>query len=374
MSRTTAARIIVVLASLALWAGGFGLWVARQALNTDQWVETSSELLADPAVQQVLASYLADQVVEPGTTEQIEQALPERLDALAGRAGAAIGDLAERAALRALRSGRVQELWAEANRRAHTRLIELIENEDVDEVAIDLRPLLERVALRVGRDPADLPPDAGRFEVVSADKISTVRTVARLLRGGAIVALLLAVLLYAAAIYAAAPGRRNGIVLGIGIGIVVAGLGMLVARRVAGRQIVDAVTAGSAQVAAESAWEIATSLLTDIAGVVLVLGLIVILLAWLAGPSRPALWLRARVVPVVQGQPGIAYGVAVGLVLLLLALGWLPGADSLLFVLLYLLLAVGAVAALQRAHPDRVMPTHPSARDGGGEQPEPEAV
>ena len=373
MSRTTAARIIVVLASLALWAGGFGLWVARQALNTDQWVDTSSELLADPAVQQVLASYLADQVVEPGATEQIEQALPDRLDALAGRAGVAIGDLAERAALRALRSGRVQAFWTEANRRAHTRLIELIENEDVDEVAIDLRPLLERVALRVGRDPADLPPDAGRFEIVSADKISTVRTVARLLRGGAIVALLLAVLLYAAAIYAAAPGRRNGIVLGCGIGIVVAGLGMLVARRVAGRQIVEAV-AGPAQVAAESAWEIATSLLTDIAGVVLVLGLIVILLAWLAGPSRPALWLRARVVPVVQGQPGIAYGVAVGLVLLLLALGWLPGADSLLFVLLYLVLAVGAVAALQRAHPDRVMPTHPSARDGGGEQPEPEVV
>jgi hypothetical protein len=347
ISRITGARILVVVATLALWAGGFGVWVARQALNTDQWVETSSELLQDPAIQQAAASYLADQVVAPGATEQIEQIAPR----IAGVAGGAVGDLAERAALRALRSGRFQQLWTDANRRAHERLISLIENEEVTEVALDLRPLVERLAARVGAE-GSLPADAGRVEIISADQLETVRTVARLLRGVAIALLVLAVVLYGLAMWLAGPGRRQGILLLCGIGVVVAGLAMLVVRRVAGAQVVEAVTAGgAATAAAEATWTIGTELLVDIAGVTIVLGLVIVAIAWLAGPSRPAVWLRVRAAPVVRERPGVAYGVAIGFVLLLLAIGVLPAASALLAVLIYLLIAVATVAALQRVTP-----------------------
>jgi hypothetical protein len=347
ISRLTSARIMVVIASLALWIGGFGVWVARQALNTDQWVDTSSELLQDPAIQQAAASYLADQVVAPGATERLEQLAPRA----SGVAGAAIGDLAERAALRALESGRLQSLWADANRRAHERLMALIDDDERTEVVIDLRPLVERIAARVGSEES-LPPDAGRIEIVSADQLETARTVARLLRGVAIVGLVLALALFAGALWLAGSGHRQGILQLIGIGIVVAGLAMLVVRRVAGAQVVEAVTAGgAATAAAEATWSIGTELLVDIAGVTIVLGLVVVAIAWFAGPSRPAVWLRSRIVPVVHERPGVAYGVAIGLVLFLLAVGWLPANSALLGVLVYVLLAVAAVAALGRLTP-----------------------
>jgi hypothetical protein len=347
ISRIAAARIMVVLATLALWAGGFGLWVARQALDTDQWVKTSTELLQDPAVQQAAASYLADQVVAPGATEQLEQVAPR----IAGVAGGAIGDLAERAALRALRSGRFQQLWAEANRRAHERLIALIEDDERTDVALDLRPLVERIAVRVGAEES-LPPDAGRIEIVSPDQLETVRTVANLLRGVAIVALVLALLLYAGALWVAGAGRRQGTLLLCGIGIVVAGLAMLVVRRVAGAQVVEAITAdGAAGDAAEATWTIGTALLVDIAGVTIVLGLVVTAVAWLAGPSRPAVWLRRFAAPVVRERPGVAYGVAIAAVLLLLAIGILPAASAALAVLFYLVVAIAVVAALGRLTP-----------------------
>jgi hypothetical protein len=347
ISRPVSARIMVVLASLALWAGGFGLWVARQALNTDQWVDTSSALLEDPAVQQALASYLADQVVAPGATEQLERIAPRA----AGVAGGAIGDLAERAALRVLRSGRFQQLWTDANRRAHERLIELIDNEDVSDVTIDLRPMLERIAARVGAEES-LPPDAGTIEIISSDQLETIRTVARLLRGAAIVALVLALFLYAAAVWAAGPGNRQRTLLLCGIGIVLAGLAMLVVRRVAGARVVEALTAGgAASAAADATWEIGTELLVDIAGITIAFGLVITVIAWMAGPSRPAVWLRRLVAPVVRDRPGVAYGVAIGAVLLLLALGVLPASSALLAVLVYLVLAVGVVAALQRLTP-----------------------
>jgi hypothetical protein len=347
MSRAAAARIMVVLASLALWAGGFGVWIARQALDTDRWVQTSTELLQDPAIQQATASYLADQVVAPGATERLEQVAPR----IAGVAGGAIGDLAERAALRALRSGRFQQLWAEANRRAHERLIALIDDDERTEVALDLRPLVERLAARVGAEES-LPPDAGRIEIISPDQLETVRTVAKLLRGVAIVALVLALLLYAGALWVAGAGRRQGTLLLCGIGIIVAGLAMLVVRRVAGAQVVEAITAdGAAGTAAEATWTIGTALLVDIAGVTIVLGIVVVAIAWLAGPSRPAVWVRRFSAPVVRDRPGVAYGVAIGLVLLLLAVGVLPAAGAVLAVLVYLAIAIAAVLALRRLTP-----------------------
>jgi hypothetical protein len=351
ISRVVAARIIVVLATIALWAGGFGLWVAREALDTDQWTETSSELLQDPAIQQALAGYLADQVVAPSATTRLEDVLPQRADALAVRAGAAIGDLAERAALRVLRSGRFQSLWTEANRRAHTRLMAVIDDDEATDVTLDLQPLLQQVRARIGLEEP-LPPGAGQFEILSSDQLETTRTIARALRSGSIVALLLALALYVIAVWAAGPGRRPGMLLLCGIGIVSAGLLMLVVRRVAGAQIVDAVAAGGGAVtAAENAWTIATSVLDDIAGVTIAIGVVVIVVAWLAGPSRPATWLRAQVAPVLHERPGLAYGTAIAAVLLLLAIGVLPADHAVLAVLIYVALAVGAVFALQRLIP-----------------------
>jgi hypothetical protein len=347
MSRVTVARIMVVVATLALWIGGFGLWVARQALDTDQWVKTSSELLQDPAIQQAAASYLADQVVAPGATERLEQVAPRA----AGVAGAALGDLAERAALRALRSGRFQELWIDANRRAHQRLIDLIDGDQEAGVLIDLRPLVERVSARVGAAES-LPPDAGRIEIISPQQLDTARTIAKLLRGVAIVGLVLALLLYIGAVWLAGRGRRQGILLQCGIGIVLAGLAMLVVRRIAGAQVVEAVTAGgAATAAADATWSIGTELLVDIAGVTIVLGLVLVAVAWFAGSSRPAVWLQRRVVPVARERPGVAYGVAIGAVLLLLAIGWLPANSAVLAALFYVLLAIAAVAGLQRLTP-----------------------
>ena len=44
MKRTSLA--LVLLASIVRLLGGFAVWTARQILNTDDWVETSSELHA----------------------------------------------------------------------------------------------------------------------------------------------------------------------------------------------------------------------------------------------------------------------------------------------------------------------------------------
>ena len=71
-------------ASLALFTGAFAVSVNRQALNTDNWQTTSSELLADEQLRAALSAYLVDQLfTSVDVTGAIEQRLPSNLQVLA---------------------------------------------------------------------------------------------------------------------------------------------------------------------------------------------------------------------------------------------------------------------------------------------------
>ena len=54
--------VLLVLAVLTGFVGTLAVWVNRQALNTDNWTNTSSRVLADSKVQKALGTYLVGQV------------------------------------------------------------------------------------------------------------------------------------------------------------------------------------------------------------------------------------------------------------------------------------------------------------------------
>ena len=98
---------------------------------------------------------------------------------------------------------------------------------------------------------------------------------------------------------------------------------LLVIRRLAGNWIVDALASGeSVRDSASNAWFIGTDLLAGIAWTAIAYGVIVIVAAWIAGPSRPAVAVRQRLAPSLRDRPGLVYAV-VGL-LYLLVVAWGP--------------------------------------------------
>jgi hypothetical protein len=357
--------ILVVLASVVLFLAALAVWVARQALDTDDWVKTSSALIRDPAIQQETATYVADQLVDqPALTERIRQILPPRADPLAPTLAGAVPEVAERATLRALRSGAFQKLWEQTNRITHKQLVKAVTGDTSRTVVLDLRPMLGKVAERVGLG-ADvvnkLPPDRGRITIVRPEELVTARKIAHALKTLAIVLVLLALVLMVAAVWSSHDRRRT--LIQTGLGIFFAGLLVLVLRRVLGHVIVgDLTTSGAAEPAAQSAWDIGTSLLRQIAASVVALGLVVMLCAWLAGPARWATRARRWMGPTLRDQPGIAFTVPLLALVLLLAVGILPGSSRPVLVLIYVVLVVAGVAALRRqvaaeAGADRAQPS-----------------
>src|SRR5215217_783144 len=113
-----------VLALLAI----FALWANRQLLDTDNWAETSSELLENDEIRGQVAGFLTDELyANVDIEERLRQVLPPQAAALAGPAAGGLKQLAERGGKALLGRPVPQRLWEEANRRAHRQLVALLE-------------------------------------------------------------------------------------------------------------------------------------------------------------------------------------------------------------------------------------------------------
>src|SRR4051795_3653294 len=177
--------VIVVVAAVIALVSALNVWVTRQALNTDNWTSSSSQLLADPEIRGALSVCLVDQIYDNvDVSEVLAERLPPNAKALAVPLAAALEQPAVRTANALLARPRVQALWEEANRRAHTLLMAVIDGKEglLDStngnVVLDLGPVIDRVAERTGlgaRVEARLPADAGRIVVMEGSQLDTAR-------------------------------------------------------------------------------------------------------------------------------------------------------------------------------------------------------
>jgi hypothetical protein len=356
------ALVLILLASLLAFLAIFALWANRQLLNTDNWTETSSELLENDAIRTQVASFLVDELYTnvdvKGEVEQVfEQVLqPAGASTLAGPAASGLRTLANQGANTLLERPVPQQLWEEANRRAHLRLLEIIDgggdtlSTSNGEVTLDLSSLLSQTQSNLGvggRVAERLPEGAAQIVLFRSSQLELAQDVVRLLKALAIASVLLALVLFAVAVYLARGWRREAL-RACGIGLLFAGAGALVARALAGSTVVDAVaTTDAVRPAAEAAWSTGSSLLVDVATATLIYGVVVVFAAWLAGPTAWAVGARRALAPYLR-EPRFAWG-AFGVIVLVLV-AWAPTPAFRLVIpalVLIGLLAVG-VEALRR--------------------------
>jgi hypothetical protein len=319
---------LVVLASVIAFLSIFAVWVKRQALETDTWTETSAELIENEEIRNAVADFLVVQLYANVDVEaRIAQRLPPQLQPLAGPVSGGLRQLADRAAREALAQPRVQSLWENANRAAHSQLLAVIDDESGavsttgGVVTLDLTQILGAVTRQVGigSDLAGkLPPEAANLEILRSDELETVQNGVDLLRTLAWVLTALAIALYALAIWLARDRRRE-MLRAVGMALVVVGVLVLFAHNLAGRAVVGSLAdTEAAEPPVDAAWSIATSLLVATGQATIAYGIVIILAAWLAGPSAWAISLRRAVTPYLR-QPRFAFG---GLALLLVLLFW----------------------------------------------------
>jgi hypothetical protein len=321
-ARRRTVKALVVLGSLLAFLSVFAIWTERQALNTNDWVDTSGKLIQNEKVRSALSSYLIDQLYENVNVEQeLEDILPGETKQLAGPVSGGLRQVAGGGAEQVLQSTTAEELWKDANRAAHEQLLAVLENKKEavstaeGNVTLNLGSLVTNLASQVGigsKLAEKLPPDAGQITILRSDQLKTAQDVAVGIKGLALVLSLLTLLAFGLAIYLSRDGRWVT-VLFCGIGLVAAGFAVIVFRQIAGGIVVDQlVTDESVKPAAEATWSIGTSLMTSIATTVIVFGVFLGIAGWLGSPTGSARASRRFMTPALRDYiPYVYTGLAI---------------------------------------------------------------
>ena len=370
--------ILILLATVIGVTSVFALWAKRQLLETETWSTTSEQLIQHPDVQAALSTFIVTAIYDNVDVEaELAGRLPPELAPLAGPVAGALRTGADDVALKALEQPRVQQLWVEANAAAQSRLIALIEDEGEfvattgGVVTIDLKSLLESVTAQLGlagKLVAKLPAEATSVEIMRSSELEAVQTGVNLLRKVGYVLTALVLLLYAAAILLAGDRRRTTL-RSVGFSFIFVGVVVLFARGAAANLVVDSLSeAASSDAAVSAVFDIGTSLLLETAQSIVAYGIVIVLAAWLAGPTRWAISIRHALTPYLR-RPGYAYG---GLaVLLVLVFWWDPviATHRLVPSLLLVAFAVLGTELLRRQvireFPDHVTPGSPGGAGQG---------
>jgi hypothetical protein len=353
--RAIAVWSLVVLAALVLLVSSLTVWVKRQALDTDAWTNASGRLLEDPEVQDALSIYLVNTLYDNvDVAESIRRALPPERAGLAPIIAGGLQQVAVTAARRLFASPRFQALWEEANRRAHENLLAVLEGEDVRRfqtadgtVVLDLSGLVQRFADRLGLSER-LPEDAGKITILKSDQLDTAQKTVKAIKAGSVLLVLVVLALFGLAIYLA-RGRRRTVLRASAASLIVVGLLVLIVRRTGGDWVVGSLVEVDAfRPAGEATWGIATELLRDIGFALIAYGIVGVVCAWLAGPTRLAVGIRRRVAPTFREQPAIVFGGVVVAYLLLILWGPTPASRQLLGIVVFGLILLFGVEMLRR--------------------------
>ena len=331
--RSVLVWFLLVLASLLTLVASLTIWSKRQLLNTDKFTSSSVQLLANDQIRATLSSRLVellDQRVDLRT--QLQERLPPRAKSAAPVAAAAIQNSAGRVIDAFLGTAEAQALWERTVRRAHGAIVKVLEGKDAGpistengNVVLDLRPFIQRGAARLGvedRLKARASPTAGEIVILKSDQLSAAQTAVKVLKRSSVWLVLIVLALYALAIYLARGTRRTKLEIA-GFSFILVGLLLIVVRRVVGNAIIDSlVQVESSKPAVHAIWLIETDLLRDLGLALIAYGLVAVLGAIAAGPTRAAVAVRRWLAPTFRERPGAVYAVAT--VVFLLVIVWSP--------------------------------------------------
>ncbi|KIE28820.1 membrane protein [Streptomyces sp. MUSC 125] len=300
------AAVLIVLGCVLAPLAVVAAWAADQVDDTDRYVATVAPLASNPDVQDAVANRITDAVMThldlpTLLSEAAPQDRPRLEKALGGRLGdaleSAVRSFVHSAAQTVVRSNAFKTVWTEANRKIHSALDKALTGSGGgavqltnDTVNLDIGPLVDQLKQRLVDSgitvAGNIPTVHTNFTLVRSDQIGKIKTYVRLLQLAGNWLPVLAVLLVAGGVLLSVH-RRRALVAG-SLGVVVAtgilGIGLRVFRVI----YLDRLPADVSQAAAGAVYDTLTRFLQTTVRMVVALGIIVALAAWLTGPGRRA--------------------------------------------------------------------------------------
>jgi hypothetical protein len=307
-TRGIIAWVLVVLASLLIPISVISAWAITTVTNTDQYVATMAPLARNPVVIDHLATKATDKLFSTHTVQnKVTDALPPKAKPIVQPVVAQVKNYVHGVALNVFESEQFGKLFDTLNRRTHQTVVDVLTGKQTKltkalnngQVVLNLAPqvnkIIEKLNDRGVRLFKPIPLQNGElgFVVVSKSQISKFsglfNTLVTLGWAVPVIAIVLGVL----GVVVAVQRRKTLLRLAVGIGLfTVVLLGVLAWGRTT---FLNQATSHHLDAGVSAAvWDTLLRFLKADLRWTLLACVLVALGAWVAGPARYAVWIRAK--------------------------------------------------------------------------------
>lgn len=323
--RSFFAAVCIVLAWILAPLSVVAAWTSGIVGDTDRYVHTVAPLARNPDIQAAIASRTSAIVAQNLDLKSLIQEyapsdrprLEQLLNAASGPIEGAITSFVHDQTLNVVSSAWFAQFWDNANRAAHASVDKVLTgkgggvvNVKGSAVTIDLAPVIDQVKARLVSNgvtvAGKIPEIHTSFTIAQAKDINKYRTYFRLLEIAGVWLPFITLGLAGLAVLLARYRRHAAVVVFLGIFVSAALVGILV--KVFRTFYLGALPADVSQGAAAAAYDTMVRFLITTSRTAAVLGLVIGLAAWLAGPGKVAGFVRGFWRTAIDSVRGFADG------------------------------------------------------------------
>jgi hypothetical protein len=313
--RAIVSALLIVLGCILAVPTVLGSWAALEVSNTDRWVATVEPLIHDPAIQNVLADRITNEITSrlniTGTINQASAQLNSRgltrisslLNTFGPQIASSVTSFVHSTVHTVIASQAMATAWVQVNTVAHQALVKVLSGQgggavsvQNGQIVLNLGPLIvvaKQDLIAHGFSLANqIPPVSPTIALFQAKDLGKAQSLYRLVKAARIVLIVLTLLLLGAGVYVARGRRRALIGAGLGLAgsMLVLAIGLLIARSIYLSSVPSSTLPADAAAAAFDAF---VHFIKVTLRVVLAVGLVVALGAFITGPSRMATQIRS---------------------------------------------------------------------------------
>lgn len=300
--RRWAVALLIVLGCILLAAANLTFWLRGTVLSTNGWVAAIGPLSRNETIANAMSLYVVGEVFDTvDVASLVAEALPEKVAILSGPLTGVLQDLAQDAVTTAIQSDPFNAVWVAVNRTAHATAMEILRGNGSllylreGRLTVDLSDILDYIQGAFGLEALGLfaGEDWGKFVLLESQQVASVQQVLGLIGGVGLVVPLLALAVLVVAWVISLWRRRTLLWIGIGVAITMALslIGFAVAQPLVLISIADPLV----RLLAGEIWDVILRGLYIQTIVILVVGLLLVAGAVLAGPAPRAVAIRTGV-------------------------------------------------------------------------------
>ena len=307
--------VLIVLGCIVAPVAVLGVWAGNEVSDTGRWVATVEPLIHDPAIQNVLTDKITTEITNrlnvTGTIDQASAQLNDRgltrisslLNSFGPQIASSVTGFIHSTVHRVISGPRVAKLWVRVNTAAHQAVVQVLSGQgngaistSNGQITLNLGPFIAVVKQDLVAHgfalASNIPPISPTVALFQAKDLGKAQAGYRLITTLKIVLPILALVLLAAGVWVA-RGRRRALIwatLGLAASMLVLAIGLLIARSIYLNSVPPTVLPGDA---AAAAFDAMVYFIRVGLRVVLAVGLVIAIGAFITGPSRAAIQTRS---------------------------------------------------------------------------------